>query len=64
MFLYTNQPVEMIFPPDDLGYTQMNFKGRDLSVVEVNGKKVISRLISTNQRDFLNPDFFPGKELS
>ncbi len=64
MFLYTVATREMVFPPSDCGYTEMKLNNKSLSVCEINGKKVVSRLFSTNQRDYLNPDFTPGRELS
>ena len=64
MFLYTTQPYDMVFPPQEVGYEKMVFKTRQVFVSEVNGRRVISQLLSTNPKDFLNPDFFPGNEIN
>ncbi len=63
MFLYTVAKPEMIFPPAEVEYTEMWLNSRHLSVANIGGRKVVSRLISTNPKDYLNPNYMPGREL-
>jgi CelD/BcsL family acetyltransferase involved in cellulose biosynthesis len=64
MILYSIYPVELIMGEEDEkeeSYREVEFEGRKI-VVEVNsrGEQRISRLISTDPNDFLDPRWSPG----
>ena len=62
MFLYTTQTAQMIFPPKDYSVDFMWFNGDGVESHLINGKRVVSRLISTNPKKYLDPLFTPGRE--
>jgi len=62
--LYTIVPGEIVFaeldnvPPEQ----EITYRGRRLRVLPLpDGKYRIAQLISSNPRDFLSPEFAPGR---
>lgn len=62
MFLYTTQTYDMLFPPKENHTEFMWVNGDGIECYSINGKRVVSRLISTNPKKFLDPKFTPGTE--
>lgn len=68
MFLYTIFPPEFIFDEDDCEHqskqaveVEIQRNGMSFLVSPADGGQMkINRLISTNPRDYLNPDWQPG----
>lgn len=64
MILYSIYPVEVILGEEDESeesYREVEFEGRKIVVVvDGRGEQRISRLISTDPNDFLDPRWSPG----
>lgn len=68
MIIYSVIPPEVIFgEPDDIGNTKslkMNYLGESVEVLPtMQGGFVISRLLSTSPKAYLNPNLQPGMEI-
>lgn len=61
MILHTIIPYEGVFGNSQIETDEL-YDGK-FEVICKDDKKYISRLISTNPQDFLNPDNSPGNEL-
>lgn len=61
MVLYTNQPYELIFPNDTATSQNIGISDGIIETLKSNdGKMHIRRLISTDPKAYLNPDYSPG----
>lgn len=61
--IHTVMPMEVIFPPQESvsQLKEMPYSGVNLLVEQLpNGRSRIERIISSNPRDFLNPQLQPG----
>ena len=64
MVLYTNQPYGLIFPNSSAKFQDINGADGIIEALKGNdGKMHVCRLISTNPRAYLNPDYSPGSLL-
>ncbi len=64
MILYSIYPVELVMGEGEEGeesYREVEYEGRKIVVkVDGRGEQRISRLISTDPNDFLDPRWSPG----
>lgn len=65
MILYTVMPLEAIFQEDEGGgYQDLIIEGVQLEVEQTTpGRGRITRIISTNPQDYLDPRWQPGTEV-
>ena len=65
MFLYTIVPAEMILGGQDaVEYSYRPVHNAYIEGVSQNGKFTVSRLFSSNPRDYLDPRYSPGQILN
>jgi hypothetical protein len=53
----------MLFPPKENHTEFMWVKDCGIESYSLNGKRYISRIISTDPKKYLDPDYTPGREL-
>lgn len=68
MILYSIVPAEVVFQgslgKDEVKYFEAGYKGERVVVSQITDQSCsISRLLSTNPRVYLNPEFQPGRPI-
>ena len=64
MCLYTIMPIDVVFSninKKDVQYKEINYRGQLVEVVEYQNKVVLNRIITTNPKQYLNPNLQLGK---
>lgn len=64
MCLYTIMPIDVVFSninKKDVQYKEMSYRGQLVEVVEYQNKVVLNRIITTDPKQYLNPNLQLGK---